>query len=447
MRLLAVEASQNGSHSRSRYQQAEGLGARLHVLNGLGEPGYWPEPRYRIVGSKKIGDIADAARSWHREVSFDGVLTFAESAIVSTAAVAEALGLPGIGLRAARISRNKILMHQAHQEAGALVARYRYAPELADGLAAAADFGYPVVIKPALGAASHFVFRADTERQFRRCYLAAQAGARSMTWAQMEADGIDLGPDGLVVESFLTGSEHLIEAFAWDGQVHVGSIVDRISNDMATFEDNVHQAPTGLRQDQIDQIQAALTAAVAGHGLCRSALHAEVRFHEGRPHVLEVTPRPGGGGLEHMAWASAGYRPIAAHVQISCGELPQAGGYAPTGVYTAARALLCEAGIIDEIIVPPAVSQSPELLFCRLMAAPGDRMLRPPEGNGIIGFLGATGASREDAMSNVIVLASQIQVRLTDLAGTFRRLGHMEWPETGGRSAWAYCQQVARPLT
>jgi len=182
MRLLAVEASQNGGHCRSRYQQVIELGAELCVLNGLGEAGFWPDPRYRMAGSKKIGDIVDAARRWHQAVPFDGVLTFAESAIIATAAVAEALGLPGIGVPAARASRNKVLMHRAHQRAGAPVARFRYTPRLADALSAAAGFGYPVVVKPALGAASNFVFRADSAADLRRCYAAAAAGARLADW-------------------------------------------------------------------------------------------------------------------------------------------------------------------------------------------------------------------------------------------------------------------------
>src|ERR1700678_1759693 len=260
MRLLAVEASQNGTYNRARYQHVESLGAELHVLNGIGAPDFWSAERYRVVGSKKIDDILDAAVQWHEDIAFDGVLTFAESALITTAAVADALGLPGIGVPAARASRNKILMHQAHQRAGAPHAGFRYAPSLADGLAAADRLGYPVVVKPALGAASNFVFRADTPAECRRCYADAARGAPTMKWTRMEADGVDLGPAGLVVESFLDGTEHIIEAVVWDGEVRLGSIADRVGTELTTFEDNIHQAPTSLTLDQIAQVQAALTA-------------------------------------------------------------------------------------------------------------------------------------------------------------------------------------------
>jgi biotin carboxylase len=412
MRLLALEAGQNGSYSRPRYQQVEDLGADLYVLNGIGTPDFWPAQRYRVVGSKKIDDILDAAVSWRETAGFDGVLTFAESAIITTAAVAAELGLPGIGLQAARTSRNKLLMHRAHQRSGAPHARFRYAPSLNEGLDAAADFGYPVVVKPALGAASNYVFRADTAADFRRYYAEAARGAPTMKWTQLEADGVDLGPAGLLVESFLDGSEHLIEAVVWDGEVFLRSVVDRISTDLTTFEDNTHRAPTGLSNSQLAHVHAAVTAAAAGQGLRRSVLHAELRFHQGQPCVLEVTPRPGGGGLEHMARVSAGHDPIRAHMQIACGTRPELTGYHPTGVCTAARALLSQAGQVAEIAVPAEVSQAPELLFCRLIAAPGDLIRRPPEGNGILGFLGATGTSHDDAMNTASRLAGMISVRL-----------------------------------
>src|SRR5215469_11776264 len=105
MKLLGLEAVQNASYYLSRYQQIEGFGADLYVLNGLGDPDFWPSQRYRIVGSKHIDDIIAAARSWHATEHFDGVLTFSESAVVAVAMVADALGLPSVGAEAARTSR------------------------------------------------------------------------------------------------------------------------------------------------------------------------------------------------------------------------------------------------------------------------------------------------------------------------------------------------------
>src|SRR5579875_3337970 len=161
MKLLAVEAVQNATYYQSRDQQVENFGATLYALNGIGTPDFWPADRYRIVGSKHIDDIVAAARDWHAAEHFDGVLSFSESAVITVAAVAEALGLPGVGVETARICRNKLLMRQAHERGGVPIPRFRLVPDLAAALAAAEEFGYPVILKPTLGGASNFVFRLD----------------------------------------------------------------------------------------------------------------------------------------------------------------------------------------------------------------------------------------------------------------------------------------------
>jgi L-amino acid ligase C-terminal domain 2 len=91
MKLLALEASQNSNYYLSRYQQIADFGADLYVLNGIGTDDFWPADRYRRAGTKHVSDLIEHAAAWHAEVGFDGVLTFSESAVIATAAVAEAL--------------------------------------------------------------------------------------------------------------------------------------------------------------------------------------------------------------------------------------------------------------------------------------------------------------------------------------------------------------------
>ncbi len=413
MKLLALESSQNATYYVSRYRQVEEFGATLFVLNGEGTPDFWPADRYRVVGSKKIDDIVEAARGWDEEERFDGVLTFSEAAVITVAAVADALGLPGIGVAAARTSRNKLLMRQAHQRAGVPIPRFRFVPDLDAALAAAEEFGYPAILKPTLGAASNFVFRIDSPDQLVERFPQAEQGIDRMSWYAMEAEGLDLGPHGLLVESFLDGHEHLIEALAWDGEVYLGSIVDRVTVEGDTFDDDVHHAPTSLTPEQVAAVHRVVKAAAHAQGIRRSAMHAEIRFHEGRPHLLEIAVRPGGGGLDYMARLSAGYSPIEAVMDVARGVRPAVAHYRPTEVHTAAMCLLCNSGRIESIDVPAGLADSDRVLFLKITARPGDVIRRPPDGNSILGFLGATGESLEDAMRTATRLAGSIDVRLS----------------------------------
>lgn len=413
MKLLAVEAQQNATYYLSRYQQVEAFGAELYVLNGEGREGFWPASRYRIVGSKKIDDIVAAARAWHGELGFDGVLTFSESAVLTVATLAEELGLPGVGVEAARTSRNKLLMRQAHERGGAPHPRFRFVRDAGEALAAAEEFGYPVILKPTLGAASNFVFRIDGRDEMVARYPLAARGIADMSWFTMEADGLDLGPHGLLVESFLAGHEHLIEALAWDDEVYLGSVVDRLTIEGDTFDDDVHHAPTTLTTEQLTEVQRVVRTAAHAQGLRRAVLHAEVRFHAGRPHLLEIAVRPGGGGLDYMARLSGGYCPIRALMAVACGVRPEVGHYRPTGLHTAAMCLVCGPGRVREIAVPDEVRDAAELFFFKITARPGDLIRRPPEGNSILGFLGTTGTGFDDAMNAATDLANKIKVTLT----------------------------------
>lgn len=418
MKLLGLEAVQNAEYYLSRYRQIEEFGGDLYVLNGLGDPDFWPAERYRLVGSKHIDDLIAAARSWHEVERFEGVLTFSESAVVAVAAVAEALGLPSIGVEAARTSRNKILMRQAHELADVPRPQYRFVSDLPVALETAAEFGYPVILKPTLGAASNFVFRVDGPDDLRLRFRQALDGIERMSWFTMEPAGIHLGPHGLLIESFLEGPEFLIEAVAWDDEVYLGSIVDRVTEEGDTFDDDVHHAPTALTPDQLTAVHRVVTAAAHAQGIRRSVMHAEVRFHRGEPHLLEIAVRPGGGGLDYFARISAGHCPIRATMDVARGVRPQVGHYRPTGIHTAGTCLISPPGRIESVTVPDFVARSDRVFFLKLAAKPGDVIRRPPEGNNILGFLCTTGTSYEDALRTAYELAGQIDVRLEQPAAS-----------------------------
>jgi hypothetical protein len=412
VKLLAVEAGQWGTYMVSRYQQIQDMDIDVYLLTGIGIPGSWDASRSRDLGSKKLSDIVAAAQEWQEKERFDGVFCFSEMAVVTTAHVANALGLPGIGVEAALKSRNKLLMHTAHDEYGAAHARFRFVATRDEALSAGDDFGYPVILKPTLGCSSTLVFRCDDGDELAQRFDQASARVDSTLQMELEADELDLGPRGLLVESFLDGHEHLIEASVWDDEVYLGSIVDRVTIEGKVFDDDVHRTPTALSDDQIARVHDVVTRAVHAQGLRRSVMHAEVRFHGGEPHVLEIAARPGGGGLDVMARICGDHDPIRTVVDVARGVPPRLHHYSPTGVATAAMALICPGGVVEEVVVPPKVSTHPAVFFLKITARPGDLIKRPPEGNTVFGFLGATGSSFEEAMTTAVACAEQIEVKL-----------------------------------
>lgn len=414
MKLLAVETRQYLNYYISRYEQVQALGVDLYVLNGEGTPDFWPADRYRLVGTKDLDRMIDMAREWHAEQEFDGVITFSESAVIAVAGVAEALGLPSIGLPAAVRSRNKLLMREAYEKDGVPNPRFRFVPTVEDALTVAAEFGYPIILKPTMGAGSNFVFRVDGPDELIERFEQAAKGIGTMFWSVSEADGVDLGPQGLLVESFLDGREVLIEALAWDDEVYLGSVVDRITVEGGTFDDDVHHAPTTLSEEDLAKVHQVVKAAAHAQGLRHSAMHAEVRFHRGEPHMLEIAARVGGGGLDMIARITADYDPIAAVVDVGRGVKPVVRHYRPTGVHITAMCLICAAGVVEHVEVPPEIHDSDQVFLLKITARPGDLIRRPPDGNTILGFLGTTGRSMDEAFGTMRDLADKIVVSFAE---------------------------------
>jgi len=290
------------------------------------------------------------------------------------------------------------------------IPRYRLAHNLDEALVAADDFGYPVIIKPTMGGGSYFVHRIDSREEMIEKFDEAYAGGVGLFWATTEAKGIDTGPNAMLVESFLAGREYLMEALAWDDEVYLGSVVDRITQEGSNFDDDVHHAPTSLAPDDLAAVHAAVKAATHAQGLRRSAMHAEVRFHDGKPHLLEIAARLGGGGLDMTARITADYDPIAAVVDVGRGVKPRVRHYQPTGTHATSMCLISETGgVLEQVYVPPEVSESDKVFLLKIVARPGDVIKRPPNGNTIIGFLGTTGNSMEDAFATMNDFDSKIK--------------------------------------
>ncbi|MFD7664672.1 ATP-grasp domain-containing protein [Streptomyces sp. NPDC059788] len=412
MKLLTIETTQYLDYYISRYRQVQSHGIDLYVLNGEGTEDFWPQEKYRLAGTRDLDTIVKTAQEWHRTERFDGVITFSESAVITAAAVAEALGLPGIGQEAAIACRNKYLMRRAHERAAAPHPRFRLVDSLDEARQAAEDFGYPLILKPTMGAGSHFVFKIDTPEELVDRYERAAKGIQDLFWARSEASGVDLGPNGLLVESYLDGREYLMEVLAWDDEVYLGSVVDRVTEENGTYDDDVHHAPTSLSPADLKAVHEVVAAGCRAQGLRRSVGHAEVRFHGGKPYLLEIAARVGGGGLDEISRLTAGYDPVKAVVDVGLGVKPEVRHYRPTGTHITAMCLICDAGTVHHVDVPAEVAESEHTFLLKITARPGDVILRPPNGNTIFGFLGTTGTSLDDAMRRMNDYAAKITVTL-----------------------------------
>ncbi len=127
-------------------RRAKAMGLRVLVTDGLAD-----RPGYALADHHEVVDITDAEATLDaaRRHAVDGVLCDTTDTGVYTAAyVADRLGLPGVGPEAARRCTDKMAMTASVRAAGLRVPHSLEVSGVDELLVAAAEIGFPLVVKP-----------------------------------------------------------------------------------------------------------------------------------------------------------------------------------------------------------------------------------------------------------------------------------------------------------
>jgi biotin carboxylase len=105
-----------------------------------------------------IDGVSTVQRAWG---SVDRLLGVLEQLQVPLGAARSATGVPGMKLEQALNFRDKDRMKEVLRAAGLPVARHRRLESEADGLAFAAEVGFPIILKPVAGVGAKATFRVS----------------------------------------------------------------------------------------------------------------------------------------------------------------------------------------------------------------------------------------------------------------------------------------------
>ena len=149
-----------GRHQRRAILRARELGARVVAVDRNPDaPGLGAADVAEPVDFTDVAGVTEVA--CRHEV--DGVLTVsADRAVPVVAAVAEALGLPGIGTDTAHLMTHKIAMRRTLADAGVPQPRFAAARDLASARAAVDAVGLPAVLKPADSGGQRGIFYIES---------------------------------------------------------------------------------------------------------------------------------------------------------------------------------------------------------------------------------------------------------------------------------------------
>lgn len=283
------------SDNASRMVEAIGSlpGVQLGVISTDWVEQAAPQTRDVIVQHWRVEDVLDVAQLLHavNEVSariggVERLFGAYEQLQVPLAEVRERIGIPGLPVQAALNFRDKARMKDVLRAHHLPCARHALVEKFVDAIAFAERVGFPLVIKPQAGAGALSTYRVDD--------------------AQSLSEALDLTRPSsaapVMLEEFITGSEHSFETVSIDGRAVWHSLTHYHPTPLEVLRNPWIQwvvvLPREVDHPMFDDIKAAASTALSALGQTTGLSHMEwFRRADGSVAISEVAARPPGAQL------------------------------------------------------------------------------------------------------------------------------------------------------
>lgn len=380
---------------------------RIHLL-------LWAEPTWerRYAGSWTVladptetvdaTDMVDAVRSLSRRERVAGVLAWDEARILQCATVAATLGLPGshpdviLRCRDKHLTRRALSVAQVPQPPSVLVHTVDQA------LAAAAEIGYPVVLKPRAMAASLGVVVVHGPTELASRFHFARDTTVAGAWRH----------DSILVERFVDGPEISVDSVVWHRRVMPMCLARK------QLGYPPYCAEVGHTVDAADplladpDLLALLDETHAALGIADGMTHTEIRLAADGPKIIEVNGRLGGGMIPYLGMRASGIDPGLAAAAVACGRAPRL--RPDRSLVGAVRFFYADSDdtVVHSIAFAPAAL--PAAVDLRVpLVAPGAVVSPPPRGmlGGRIAYVTAVAATAAECLAAISASAATLRLR------------------------------------
>ena len=227
-----------------------------------------------------------------KELAVDGIMSFAcDPGVETMAYVCEKLGLPCVGSYEAVLTlQDKVRFRDFLRKNGFNVPHARGFSTCAEFLENAAEFHFPVIVKPADSAGSKGVTRLDSTQD------AAQAIERALAYSKTKR---------FIVEEFIEkqGDSSDCDCFSVNGKMVFVSFSNQKFDPQATnpYTPAGYTWPPQMPAQAQAYLAAELDRVCKLLGLGSSVYNVETRVgKDGKAYIMEMSPRGGGNRLSEM---------------------------------------------------------------------------------------------------------------------------------------------------
>jgi biotin carboxylase len=279
-----------GRHQRRAILRAKELGLRVVAVDRNPDAVGLPHAdEGHVVDFADVETVIDVAKTH----GIDGVLTVsADRAVPVVAAIAQELGLPGIGTETAHLMTHKVAMRRRLAEGGVPQPRFAAVRVRREALPAAEAVGFPAVLKPADSGGQRGLFLLRSMDDLDRHLHAALAESPT---------------EEAIVEAYTEGLELNGLVIARRGEPYPLLLSDRLRPKGDGFGVGwIHSYPSRLFADAFEEAQRVALRAVRTLGLRDGIAFPQLIVADGQALVVEVAARIPGGQMADLAFHALG---------------------------------------------------------------------------------------------------------------------------------------------
>ena len=246
------------------------------------------------------------------EKKIDGIMSFGvDPGVVSAAYVQSKLGLPAFGpFESVEILQNKDRFRKFLADNGFNVPRAKGFSSIGEALSDLSWFEYPVIVKPTDSAGSKGVTRVDDEAHLKA----------ALEWAFHHSIS-----GHAIVEEFIEkkGCSSDTDCFSVDGKLtFVSYSAQRFDAHAANpYTPSAYTWPGTFTQKEAHYLTSEIQRLISLLGMKTLVYNIETRVdRNGKPYIMELTPRGGGNRLSEMLRYATGVDMITAVTRAMVGD-------------------------------------------------------------------------------------------------------------------------------
>ena len=344
-----------------------------------------------LINEEKLLAIA-------REEHVDGVIhPCSEVAMNVMGRINDEMHLHGISRDTAVRATNKHLMREAFEAYGTPSPRSYCTADVKTGYELFRSIGGKAILKPSRNSGSRGIAEIEPDLDFD--------GFASL-FERAKSESRDAS---VMIEQFVEGPEFSVEIIVWNGTVNVLQVTDKKTTEAPYFVELGHSQPSQFPSEVVDAVKNAAVMGVKALRLNDCSAHAEVKYQDGRPYIMEIGARLGGDFIStELTHLSTGIDMVAAAVSVALGMEPDLRPVtAPQGV--AIRYFTPEPGTVRSVEGLELLSR-PDVYDAEIYVKPGDKVSEVKSSLDRSGHVIVTAASAAEAVEIAERLTSSVRI-------------------------------------